>query len=51
MPQLFPMNWNILTIMFITLLILTTPLFYFNYKPSPIQNQPNLLFLKKVWKW
>nr|YP_010535483.1 ATP synthase F0 subunit 8 [Alectorobius atacamensis]UYB78187.1 ATP synthase F0 subunit 8 [Alectorobius atacamensis] len=51
MPQLFPMNWNLLIILFSSILILTIPLIYFNYKPSlPLQMFiPSMLM--KVWKW
>nr|AIZ58530.1 ATP synthase F0 subunit 8 [Reticulinasus faini] len=51
MPQLFPMNWNILMIMFITIIIIMTTLIYFNYKPYLSFKKTNKNIFSKNWKW
>nr|YP_008999619.1 ATP synthase F0 subunit 8 [Antricola mexicanus]AHF21655.1 ATP synthase subunit 8 [Antricola mexicanus] len=51
MPQLFPMNWNLLIIMFSMIIILTSMLIYFNYKPMLKSTQMKFDVLMKLWKW
>nr|WAK83081.1 ATP synthase F0 subunit 8 [Janus sp.] len=52
MPQMSPMNWLFLMVLFTLLLIMTISLIYFNYMPPTKKN------LKKIinspyysWKW
>nr|YP_010535496.1 ATP synthase F0 subunit 8 [Alectorobius cerradoensis]UYB78239.1 ATP synthase F0 subunit 8 [Alectorobius cerradoensis]UYB78252.1 ATP synthase F0 subunit 8 [Alectorobius cerradoensis] len=51
MPQLFPMNWNLLILFFSIILVLMTSLIYFNYKPLLATKMIKSSFLTKVWKW
>nr|WAK83068.1 ATP synthase F0 subunit 8 [Janus sp. 1 GYN-2022e] len=53
MPQMSPMNWLILLLMFTLMLLSTISLIYFSYKMTPkktmkyIKNQINI----PKWKW
>nr|YP_010535652.1 ATP synthase F0 subunit 8 [Alectorobius puertoricensis]UYB78538.1 ATP synthase F0 subunit 8 [Alectorobius puertoricensis]UYB78551.1 ATP synthase F0 subunit 8 [Alectorobius puertoricensis] len=51
MPQLFPMNWNLLILFFLIILIVLTSLIYFNF--NPFLNKKMLISktLSKNWKW
>nr|WAK83094.1 ATP synthase F0 subunit 8 [Janus sp.] len=52
MPQMSPMNWMFLLIMFTLLLIMCISMIYFNYLPSPKKfklNNKKTNFLN--WKW
>nr|YP_010535587.1 ATP synthase F0 subunit 8 [Alectorobius microlophi]UYB78421.1 ATP synthase F0 subunit 8 [Alectorobius microlophi]UYB78434.1 ATP synthase F0 subunit 8 [Alectorobius microlophi] len=51
MPQLFPMNWNLLILMFILILTLSFVLIYFTYQPNLNINFTKMLKLIKNWKW
>nr|YP_010535600.1 ATP synthase F0 subunit 8 [Alectorobius mimon]UYB78447.1 ATP synthase F0 subunit 8 [Alectorobius mimon]UYB78460.1 ATP synthase F0 subunit 8 [Alectorobius mimon] len=51
MPQLFPMNWNLLIIFFLFIIIMSTNLIYFTYKPSLHFKYLMMKQLKKPWKW
>nr|YP_010550080.1 ATP synthase F0 subunit 8 [Ornithodoros phacochoerus]AIZ58634.1 ATP synthase F0 subunit 8 [Ornithodoros phacochoerus]UYL27148.1 ATP synthase F0 subunit 8 [Ornithodoros phacochoerus] len=51
MPQLYPMNWNLLCLLFIMMTILSIMLLYFNKEPKL---KTTFLFKKsfqKNWKW
>nr|YP_010934982.1 ATP synthase F0 subunit 8 [Ornithodoros improvisus]WKW52630.1 ATP synthase F0 subunit 8 [Ornithodoros improvisus] len=51
MPQLFPMNWSFLTMSFMTILMTSIIMMYFNSIPK---NQPSKKFHKSfemTWKW
>nr|WKU83776.1 ATP synthase F0 subunit 8 [Aristosyrphus sp.] len=53
MPQMFPMNWLFLFMIFSLTLIMFSIMNYFNYMPYISKKQLNLIFLKKTmnWKW
>nr|YP_010535678.1 ATP synthase F0 subunit 8 [Alectorobius rioplatensis]UYB78590.1 ATP synthase F0 subunit 8 [Alectorobius rioplatensis]UYB78603.1 ATP synthase F0 subunit 8 [Alectorobius rioplatensis] len=51
MPQLFPMNWNLLIMFFSSILMIMTPLIYFNYKPQSHSPMLKHTILSKIWKW
>nr|AHF21693.1 ATP synthase subunit 8 [Subparmatus marinkellei] len=51
MPQLFPMNWNLLTLYFMIIMIMMTMLLYFNYKPISTHSKMNKKTFVKFWKW
>nr|UPL65821.1 ATPase subunit 8 [Alloeorhynchus sp.] len=52
MPQMAPLWWTVLFIMFISAMLLTMMLTYFNWNPQPssslnIKHSPN----QYSWKW
>nr|WKU84150.1 ATP synthase F0 subunit 8 [Serichlamys sp. ECU1] len=53
MPQMAPMNWPILFIMFIMTFIMFNLMNYYMYLPSnfKIKNFKNLKILSMNWKW
>nr|YP_010535704.1 ATP synthase F0 subunit 8 [Ornithodoros tabajara]UYB78642.1 ATP synthase F0 subunit 8 [Ornithodoros tabajara]UYB78655.1 ATP synthase F0 subunit 8 [Ornithodoros tabajara] len=51
MPQLFPMNWNTLIIFFSLILLISSAMIYFNYKPNLLFKPQKILPLKKNWNW
>nr|YP_010535561.1 ATP synthase F0 subunit 8 [Alectorobius guaporensis]UYB78343.1 ATP synthase F0 subunit 8 [Alectorobius guaporensis]UYB78356.1 ATP synthase F0 subunit 8 [Alectorobius guaporensis] len=51
MPQLFPMNWNLLLLFFSLILITLSSLIYFNYKSSILMKFLKTSPLTKIWKW
>nr|WGL40321.1 ATP synthase F0 subunit 8 [Tomicus brevipilosus] len=52
MPQMAPMNWLVLFIMFILLFILTMIINYFSFYYYPSKTNKNFLDNKNInWKW
>nr|YP_011010423.1 ATP synthase F0 subunit 8 [Metrocoris tenuicornis]WPW47038.1 ATP synthase F0 subunit 8 [Metrocoris tenuicornis] len=51
MPQMAPMAWMTLMIMFITTIIMTNTLMYFNKKYFTKTNFNNNIKNKMNWKW
>nr|YP_010535782.1 ATP synthase F0 subunit 8 [Rhipicephalus simus]QLD97326.1 ATP synthase F0 subunit 8 [Rhipicephalus simus]UYB78837.1 ATP synthase F0 subunit 8 [Rhipicephalus simus] len=52
MPQIFPMNWFLLSLMIFSILIFTMINFYFFSKKGPNKNTFNLNKLSKfTFKW
>nr|NP_722565.1 ATP synthase F0 subunit 8 [Ornithodoros moubata]BAC22583.1 ATPase subunit 8 [Ornithodoros moubata] len=51
MPQLFPMNWNLLCVLFMTIVILSIMLVYFNKTPKLKTTFMEKNNLQKIWKW
>nr|UYB78200.1 ATP synthase F0 subunit 8 [Alectorobius capensis] len=51
MPQLFPMNWSLLTIFFSIILITSFTLIYFTYQPKLIFLSLKMKTISKNWKW
>nr|YP_009491792.1 ATP synthase F0 subunit 8 [Cardiodactylus muiri]AWI49120.1 ATP synthase F0 subunit 8 [Cardiodactylus muiri] len=53
MPQMAPMNWLLLTTIFIMLFILMMVMNYFTFQPIMINNNYQKSFSKKIinWKW
>nr|AIZ58662.1 ATP synthase F0 subunit 8 [Ornithodoros kalahariensis] len=51
MPQLFPMNWNFLCILFTVIMILFSMLMYFNKMPKMKILPPKKNDFQKNWKW
>nr|YP_010535509.1 ATP synthase F0 subunit 8 [Ornithodoros compactus]AIZ58556.1 ATP synthase F0 subunit 8 [Ornithodoros compactus]QLD97209.1 ATP synthase F0 subunit 8 [Ornithodoros compactus]QLD97222.1 ATP synthase F0 subunit 8 [Ornithodoros compactus]UYB78265.1 ATP synthase F0 subunit 8 [Ornithodoros compactus] len=51
MPQLFPMNWNLLCTLFMTITILSIMLVYFIKMPKLETTFLKKNNLQKIWKW
>nr|YP_010535665.1 ATP synthase F0 subunit 8 [Alectorobius rietcorreai]UYB78564.1 ATP synthase F0 subunit 8 [Alectorobius rietcorreai] len=51
MPQLFPMNWNLLIIYFLMTIITSAFLVYFTYKPNLLNAFKKISPFKKLWNW
>nr|YP_010535535.1 ATP synthase F0 subunit 8 [Alectorobius fonsecai]UYB78304.1 ATP synthase F0 subunit 8 [Alectorobius fonsecai]UYL27213.1 ATP synthase F0 subunit 8 [Alectorobius fonsecai] len=51
MPQIFPMNWNILIIYFLIIIIISMSMIYFIYNPKFLIKNNKVIFLNKFWKW
>nr|YP_009000467.1 ATP synthase F0 subunit 8 [Ornithodoros brasiliensis]AHF21681.1 ATP synthase subunit 8 [Ornithodoros brasiliensis]QZP40884.1 ATP synthase F0 subunit 8 [Ornithodoros brasiliensis] len=51
MPQLFPMNWNILTISFLSIMLLSIIFLHFTIFPKT--NSMKIMWkpFQKTWKW
>nr|YP_009537769.1 ATP synthase F0 subunit 8 [Ornithodoros coriaceus]AYN59501.1 ATP synthase F0 subunit 8 [Ornithodoros coriaceus] len=51
MPQLYPMNWTLLTLFFLLMIIMTMIIFYFCKHPSFGFKQIKKNNFYKTWKW
>nr|AIZ58504.1 ATP synthase F0 subunit 8 [Alectorobius capensis]AIZ58517.1 ATP synthase F0 subunit 8 [Alectorobius capensis]AMX74132.1 ATP synthase F0 subunit 8 [Alectorobius capensis]UYB78213.1 ATP synthase F0 subunit 8 [Alectorobius capensis] len=51
MPQLFPMNWSLLTLFFSIILVISFTLIYFTYQPKLIFSPLKMKTISKNWKW
>nr|YP_010535639.1 ATP synthase F0 subunit 8 [Alectorobius peruvianus]UYB78525.1 ATP synthase F0 subunit 8 [Alectorobius peruvianus] len=51
MPQLFPMNWNFLTLYFLLIISISAILVYFTHKPNLPFSSKKMNDLSKFWKW
>nr|QLD97079.1 ATP synthase F0 subunit 8 [Secretargas transgariepinus]QLD97092.1 ATP synthase F0 subunit 8 [Secretargas transgariepinus] len=51
MPQLFPMNWIILSLYFTLNIYMLLMIFYFNQFFKKKWKKNNFLKLNKKWKW
>nr|UOF70221.1 ATP synthase F0 subunit 8 [Tropostreptus sigmatospinus]UOF70351.1 ATP synthase F0 subunit 8 [Tropostreptus sigmatospinus] len=51
MPQMFPMNWLLMFLIFVTMYLLMTLFINYNYTHSPMTTQSMLSKTKLNWKW
>nr|NP_996542.1 ATP synthase F0 subunit 8 [Ornithodoros porcinus]BAD12472.1 ATPase 8 [Ornithodoros porcinus] len=51
MPQLYPMNWNLLCMMFIVIIIFSVVLVYYNKTPKLQASLLKKKNFQKNWKW
>nr|ALO71129.1 ATP synthase F0 subunit 8 [Staphylinidae sp. 1 EF-2015] len=51
MPQMAPLNWLVLFIMFIITFLLFNSLNYFSFKYSPKSNLSKKIISEINWKW
>nr|YP_009350172.1 ATP synthase F0 subunit 8 [Pseudacanthotermes spiniger]AQP26489.1 ATP synthase F0 subunit 8 [Pseudacanthotermes spiniger] len=52
MPQMMPMEWTMLYIMFLTTFLMFNIMNYFNQSPNKkIMNKENITTNKMIWKW
>nr|UYB78720.1 ATP synthase F0 subunit 8 [Ornithodoros turicata] len=51
MPQLFPMNWNILTLSFLCMMVILTTVMYFSFNLKTSKTSIKKNIFKKEWKW
>nr|AIZ58675.1 ATP synthase F0 subunit 8 [Ornithodoros pavimentosus]AIZ58688.1 ATP synthase F0 subunit 8 [Ornithodoros pavimentosus] len=51
MPQLFPMNWNLLCILFTLMMMISMMLTYFNKIPKTKTYSSMKNTFQKNWKW
>nr|AZA05026.1 ATP synthase F0 subunit 8 [Anthrenus verbasci]QOW08060.1 ATP synthase F0 subunit 8 [Attagenus unicolor japonicus]UZT67666.1 ATP synthase F0 subunit 8 [Attagenus unicolor japonicus] len=51
MPQMAPMNWVTLFIMFSIILLMVNSINYFSFFKAPKTTQKNKLITKTNWKW
>nr|YP_010352998.1 ATP synthase F0 subunit 8 [Archispirostreptus gigas]UOF70481.1 ATP synthase F0 subunit 8 [Archispirostreptus gigas] len=51
MPQMFPMSWTNMFVMFIIMYIMTTILMNYIYTHWPMNFTPPLTKTKFTWKW
>nr|AIZ58647.1 ATP synthase F0 subunit 8 [Ornithodoros phacochoerus] len=51
MPQLYPMNWNFLCLLFIMITIFSIVLLYFNKGPKLEATFLSKKSFQKNWKW
>nr|YP_010352933.1 ATP synthase F0 subunit 8 [Tropostreptus microcephalus]UOF70364.1 ATP synthase F0 subunit 8 [Tropostreptus microcephalus] len=51
MPQMFPMNWLLMFLIFVTMYLLMTLFINYNYLHNPMTMQNVLSKTKLNWKW
>nr|YP_009000454.1 ATP synthase F0 subunit 8 [Ornithodoros rostratus]AHF21668.1 ATP synthase subunit 8 [Ornithodoros rostratus] len=51
MPQLFPMNWNILFLIILLILTTTLIIMYFTFFQKVKKTQLSFNSFEKNWKW
>nr|YP_010352907.1 ATP synthase F0 subunit 8 [Macrolenostreptus orestes]UOF70312.1 ATP synthase F0 subunit 8 [Macrolenostreptus orestes] len=51
MPQMFPMNWTLMFLIFVMTYLLTNIFINYIYKQQPMLHQPSLTKPASTWKW
>nr|YP_009000428.1 ATP synthase F0 subunit 8 [Otobius megnini]AHF21629.1 ATP synthase subunit 8 [Otobius megnini]AIZ58582.1 ATP synthase F0 subunit 8 [Otobius megnini]UYB78408.1 ATP synthase F0 subunit 8 [Otobius megnini] len=51
MPQLYPMNWSFLFLMFMSIMMISLSTTYFSYKLNTIYKTKKKIIFQKNWKW
>nr|YP_009536349.1 ATP synthase F0 subunit 8 [Ornithodoros parkeri]AYN50627.1 ATP synthase F0 subunit 8 [Ornithodoros parkeri]AYN59514.1 ATP synthase F0 subunit 8 [Ornithodoros turicata] len=51
MPQLFPMNWNTLTFLFLCVMLNLAIFMYFSFNIKTLKTTIKKNIFEKEWKW